>query len=317
MQHMSTAALEVTELTKDYDGFRAVDNISFSIPNGAVIGLLGPNGAGKTTTIQMLMGTTLPTSGSIKYFGQDFAKHRQACLQRINYTSAYSELQSRITVKENLLVFAGLYSVKKPMNKIQELAEYLEITELLNQRFRTLSAGQKTRVNIAKALINDPELLMMDEPTASLDPDIRDKVMSLIEALRKTHNKSILFTSHNMDEVTRICDEVIFLDHGQILRQSTPQKMAEEVDRPQLHISFRGSLDVVKAQLAKLADEIRVESDDHVSIVIDTAHIPAAIASLDNLADITVTDIDIRKPTLEDAFLLFTRAGAREGEGVQ
>ena len=207
---MTATVLNVTKLTKDYDTYRAVDAVSFHIQRGQVMGLLGPNGAGKSTTIQMLLGITLPTSGRIEYFGRDFGRHRQAGLQRVNFASAYNTLQGRLSVKENLLVFAGLYSVPAPMRKIAELLEYFEIATLANTKYRDLSAGERTRVNLAKALLNDPELILMDEPTASLDPDIADKTLTLIEQLRQSQGLSILFTSHNMAEVERICDEVIF-----------------------------------------------------------------------------------------------------------
>ena len=153
--------LEVQNLTKLYGSFRAVDAISFALPKGKIIGLLGPNGAGKTTTIQMLVGITLPDGGSIRYFGQDLHRHREACLQRINFSSSYNMLQGRITVWENLVVFARLYQVHKPETKIRELGAYFGITDLMGQRFLTLSAGQKTRVNLVKALLNDPEVVLL------------------------------------------------------------------------------------------------------------------------------------------------------------
>src|SRR6266436_2145391 len=157
-------ALEVNDLTKLYGSFRAVGGISFTVPKGKIVGLLGPNGAGKTTTIQMLVGITLPNGGAIRYFGLDLHRNREACLQRINFSSSYNMLQNRITVWENLIVFAGLYRVKSPEHKIKDMGEYFGITHLMDQRFMTLSAGQKTRVNLVKALLNDPEVVLMDEP---------------------------------------------------------------------------------------------------------------------------------------------------------
>ncbi len=154
---MAEPVLVVEKLTKDYDSYRAVDAVSFEIQKGQVMGLLGPNGAGKSTTIQMLVGITLPTGGQIRYFGRDFAKHRQASLQRINFASAYNTLQGRISVRENLLVFAGLYQVEQPKQKITELLDYFEIGRLANTQYWDLSAGERTRVNLAKSLLNDPE----------------------------------------------------------------------------------------------------------------------------------------------------------------
>ena len=182
---MQNTVLEVKNLTKRFGNTTVVDNISFSVKKGQIMGLLGPNGAGKTTTIHILLGITSPTEGTITYFDKDFYIHKQYCLQRINFASAFNTLQGRITVWENLLVFADLYNVKNPKKKIMDLIEYFKSEDLLNQPYQNLSSGQKTRINIIKALINDPELILMDEPTASLDPDIVDKTLTLIEELKK------------------------------------------------------------------------------------------------------------------------------------
>ncbi|OGK31088.1 hypothetical protein A3F29_03750, partial [Candidatus Roizmanbacteria bacterium RIFCSPHIGHO2_12_FULL_33_9] len=219
---MSKNILEVRNLVKNYGKYTAVDGISFDVPKGKVIGFLGPNGAGKTTTIQVLLGITLANGGSVSYFGKDFFKNRSYCLQRINFTSSFNNLQGRTSVFENLLVYSFLYNVKNPRKKIKELIEYFEISSLINKRYYDLSSGQKTRVNVIKSLLNNPDLILMDEPTASLDPDIADKVLSLIENLRKSRGVSILYTSHDMAEVARICDEVIFLDKGKIIAKDTP-----------------------------------------------------------------------------------------------
>lgn len=168
MFSMSNPILKVDNLVKNYGSVVAVDDISFEIPRGKIIGLLGPNGAGKTTTIQILLGITLPTSGKISYFAKDFFTHRGFCLQRINFASAFNTLQNRITVWENLLVYAYLYGLQNPKEKIIKLLEYFEIPELLHSRYQDLSTGQKTRINFVKSLLNDPELILMDEPTALL-----------------------------------------------------------------------------------------------------------------------------------------------------
>src|SRR5919205_4681214 len=232
--------LEVHDLTKRYGAFTAVDHVSFVLQKGKILGLLGPNGAGKTTTIQMLVGVTLPDAGTIHYFGLDLHRHREACLQRINFSSSYSMLQSRISVWENLVVYARLYRVQQPEQKIKQLSKYFGITDNMGQIFRTLSAGQKTRVNLVKTLLNDPEVVLMDEPTASLDPDIADRTLSLIEDLRQRRELSIVYTSHQMDEVTRICDEVIFLDRGRIVAHDTPAELTRRMANTQLRVRFRG-----------------------------------------------------------------------------
>ncbi|OGH38504.1 MAG: hypothetical protein A2905_02055 [Candidatus Levybacteria bacterium RIFCSPLOWO2_01_FULL_36_10] len=304
---MNDTILEVEKLVKNYGHFRAVDGISFVVPKGKIIGLLGPNGAGKTTTIQILVGITTATGGAIKYFGKDFFKNREHCLQRINFTSSFNELQGRISVWENLLVFSGLYSLKNHEKKIKELIEYFEITDLLNQRFWDLSAGQKTRVNLIKSLINDPELILMDEPTASLDPDIADKTLSLIEKLRKSKGISILYTSHDMEEVTRICDEVIFLDHGKIVAQDTPVELTKRIPMAKLSLTFD---QVNKHFVEEFLKEngLKYGLENNYSVTIDTEEklIPKIIFGISKKG-VWITDIEVKKPTLEDVFLQIAR----------
>lgn len=224
--------LEVNNLVKNYGPFTAVDKIDFSINRGEIIGLLGPNGAGKSTTIQMLLGLLTPTSGRIRYFGMDFNRNRQKILQRINYLSAFNTLQVKITVEQNLKVFAEAYNVKNPKKKIDELLDFFGVSQFKKIRYDDLSAGQHTRVNLAKAFLNDPELILMDEPTASLDPDIVDRVLTMIENLKKERQLTILYTSHNMNDVERICDGVIFMSHGKIVRQAPTDEL------PSLHKLF-------------------------------------------------------------------------------
>lgn len=226
------AILEIKGLSKHYGPFKAVDHIDFEIQQGEVVGLLGPNGAGKSSTIQMLLGLLTPTEGSIQYFGKDFDKHRHEILQRTNYLSAYNSLQMRITVGENMRVFSMLYGVVNAQLKVKELLTYFDVWHLVDSRYENLSAGQRTRVNLAKAFLNDPEIILMDEPTASLDPDIVDRVLSMIERLKAERNLSLLFTSHNMDEVERVCDKVIFLSEGKIV------KFAPVKELPRLHDLF-------------------------------------------------------------------------------
>lgn len=300
--------LEVKNLTKKYGDYLAVDNISFSVQKGRVTGFLGPNGAGKTTTIQILCGITLPTSGNISYFGKDFSKYREYCLQRINFASAFNTLQGRITVLENLLVFADLYSVKNAKKKSLELLEYFEISSLANAIYQDLSAGQKTRVNLVKSLLNDPELLLLDEPTASLDPDISDKTLRLIEDLRKNKEISILYTSHEMDEVTRICDEVVFLDHGKIVAQDTPLGLTKRISGATLRLTFDAKKEMVENFLKEKGYEFAFLTRNLVEIKAEEKMIPKVIFGMSN-ADIWLTDIEVVKPNLEDFFLQIARGG--------
>ncbi|HEX8967173.1 MAG TPA: ABC transporter ATP-binding protein [Chloroflexota bacterium] len=307
---MSTTVLEVEGLTKNYGAYRAVDGVSFSLEKGRIIGLLGPNGAGKTTTIQMLVGITLPDAGAIRYFGLDLHRHPEASLQRINFSSSYNMLQGRITVRENLVVFARLYRVQNPADKIREMGAYFGITGLMEQQFLTLSAGQKTRVNLVKALLNDPEIVLMDEPTASLDPDIADRTLSLIESLRESRDLAIVYTSHQMDEVTRICDEVIFLDHGRIVAQDTPVGLTRRINTAQVRVTFAGQLPAIVSALQPEFPDVSVAGHNVVVVTTEQHLVPRVIFDIGN-AGVDVLDIDIRKPTLEDVFLQIARGDGR------
>jgi ABC-2 type transport system ATP-binding protein len=298
--------LVVENLTKNFEEFTAVDGISFKIPRGKIVGLLGPNGAGKTTTIHMLLGITLPTAGKIEFFGKDFEKNRQYCLQRINFTSSFNTLQGRISVWENLLVFAHLYSLTNPREKIMKLVDYFEIFDLLPKRFWDLSSGQKTRVNLIKSFLNDPELILMDEPTASLDPDIADKTLSLIEKLREDREISLLYTSHDMEEVSRICDEVIFLDHGKIFAHDTPLGLTKRIKKATLRLTFDGDRDRLEKYLHSQGQSFLFNQKYIVTIDTQERLIPKLIFGVSN-EDIWITDIEVKKPTLEDVFLQIAR----------
>lgn len=303
---MYSYALSVSNLVKRYGTYFAVNDISFNVPVGSVVGLLGPNGAGKTTTIQMLLGITLPTTGEIRYFNENFALNRSACLQRINFTSAFNTLLGKISVRENLLVFAQLYNVKNPHQKLAELAAYFELDEIMNQLYAELSAGQKTRVNIAKSLLNDPELILMDEPTASLDPDVADKTLSLIEDLRKTKKLSILYTSHNMNEITRICDDVIILDHGNIVAHDTPLGLTKRIPHADVHLIYEDKENCIQQYLKDTNLKHSFHGKNMVTISTEEKMIPGIIFGLSKKG-IWITDIEIKKPTLEDVFLQIAR----------
>jgi len=301
--------LEVDRLTKRYGSFCAVDGISFQLERGKVLGLLGPNGAGKTTTIHMLVGITLPDGGSISYFGKDLHKHRQECLQRVNFASSFNTLQGRISVWENLIVFAHLYRVSNAEKKIKGLADYFQISHILPQRFLTLSAGQKTRVNLVKSLLNDPEIILMDEPTASLDPDIADRTMALLETLKTERELSIVYTSHEMDEVARICDDVVFLDHGRIVAHDTPTELTRRIATAQLRITFSGEREKVLAELKAICPTLESSDPNVVAMTIDERLVPGALRAVDESGAV-ITDIEIKKATLEDVFLQITRGDA-------
>ncbi|MEK7648895.1 MAG: ABC transporter ATP-binding protein [Patescibacteria group bacterium] len=302
----SISALSVTNLTKIYGTYKAVDTITFAVPQGGIVGLLGPNGAGKTTTIQILLGITQSNGGRIEYFGMDFSKAKQACLARINFASSFNTLQGRISVMENLLVFADLYCVKNARSKIAELTELLEITNLVKMKYWDLSKGQQTRVNIVKALLNDPELLLFDEPTASLDPDIADKLLSLIERMRDERKISILYTSHDMAEVTRICDEVIFLDHGVIAAHDTPLNLTQKIEYARLQITFGGEKKKIETLMHSYSKQVTFPFTHTICAEVKQKEIPAILAKLSK-AQIAVEDISIEKPTLDDVFMQIAR----------
>jgi len=314
---MKKNILEVKNLIKHYGphegGFTAVNNISFSVKEGEVVGFLGPNGAGKTTTIQMLLGITSITSGSIRYFGKDFQKHRQESLQRMNFASAFNTLQGRMSVMENLLVYGHLYSIDNPKEKIMQLVSYFKSEELLPKIYYHMSAGQKTRVNIIKSLLNDPEILLLDEPTASLDPDVADTTLSLIQELKKTRNISLLFTSHNMDEITKICDRVIFLDKGSIVAEDSPLNLTKKITNAKLIVSFDAKSGAVEGFLSEQKHQYSFINKFTVEIATEEKLIPGLIFGLSK-ADIWITDIEIKKPTLEDFFLHIARGKFELGE---
>jgi ABC-2 type transport system ATP-binding protein len=221
-------AIEVSQLTKRFGEVTAVNALSFHAAAGEILGLLGANGAGKTTTIQMILGLTTPTSGKARVLGMDIQKHRQAILQRVNFSSAYISLPSNLTVWENLFVFARLYGLRKPQGKIKDLVERFEVEHTLKRITGSLSSGQQTRVNLCKALLNDPEVLFLDEPTASLDPDIAEKVRSNLLDIQHERRLTIVWTSHNMNEITELCDRVIFLAKGNLVTEGSPHSIMRE-----------------------------------------------------------------------------------------
>jgi ABC-2 type transport system ATP-binding protein len=231
-------AISVQNLTKRYGDTLAVDDISFSVGPGRVVGLLGGNGAGKTTTISMLLGLLVPSAGRITVLGHDMAKDRFAALAKMNFSSPYIALPSRLSVIENLRVYGMLYQVRPLEPRIAELAAAFNLTELLHRPAGNLSAGQKTRVALAKAFINKPRLLLLDEPTASLDPDTGDYVRTMLENFRADEKSAILLASHNMAEVERLCDEVLVMKQGRIVDRGTPGDLISRYGRDDLEAVF-------------------------------------------------------------------------------
>jgi ABC-2 type transport system ATP-binding protein len=245
-------AIEVENLVKIYDQIRAVDGVSLSIPKGAIVGLLGGNGAGKTTTITAIMGLLRPTSGIARVLGTDMARDRHSVLHRINFQSPYVDLPGRLTVRQNLMTFARLYGHPDPKARTRELAGKLELEAFIDRPTGKLSAGQKTRVALAKALINDPEVLLLDEPTASLDPDTAGWIRDRIAKHREERGATILLASHNMREVERLCDRVVFMRRGKIVADATPAELLERYGRETMEDVF---IDVARGQKALSALE--------------------------------------------------------------
>ena len=238
----ATPTVQAKGLVKKYGKILAVNDISFTISKGETIGLLGGNGAGKTTTIAMLLGLLLPTAGQIKIFGEDIEKGRNRVLSKMNFSSPYVDFPKRLSVVENLNVYARLYGLENVTAVINRVAQNMELEEFLQRPTGSLSAGQMTRVSLAKALLNDPELLLLDEPTASLDPDTGDTVRSHIENWKTEKGATILLASHNMNEVERLCSKVMVMAKGQIIDKGSPSELVDRYGRSSLEEVF---LDIV------------------------------------------------------------------------
>jgi ABC-2 type transport system ATP-binding protein len=232
------AILEITNLTKRFGDCRAVDDITFSIDQAGITGLLGPNGAGKTTTIYLILGLITPTSGNIRIFDQDVQKHRQEILSRMNFSSAYVSLPSNLTVRENLQFFSYLYTVDNWERRADYLLERFDLAGTKKQKTGELSSGQHTRLNLIKALMNEPCFLCLDEPTASLDPVSARVVRQQLKEISRQDNVAILYTSHNMLEVEQICDEVIFLHRGRIKTRAAPREIMASLRRGNMEDVF-------------------------------------------------------------------------------
>lgn len=240
---MRDVILEVENLRKEFGSTVAVENLTFRLHRGEILGLLGVNGAGKTTAMNMILGLTTSTSGSVRAFSLPMPQKRIAILKRSNFCSTYASLPSNLLVWQNLLVFGIIYRVRNVWRRMNELLELLEINHLRNCVTGQLSSGEATRVILCKALMNSPELLMLDEPTASLDPDIADKVRKSLRRLQREHRIAMLYTSHNMRDIEEVCDRVIFIHHGKVVAEGSP----EEVVRRSGH----GSLEEMFIQLAR------------------------------------------------------------------
>jgi ABC-2 type transport system ATP-binding protein len=230
--------LKVIELSKDYDGKDAVKNISFDLNRNEIIGILGPNGCGKTTTIGMILGLLKPSKGKVLINGKEIEKKRVDLLNNLNFISPYIELPKKLTVRQNLEVYGRLYDVKNLKTKVEDISEKLRLNEIINKVTGELSSGQKNRVSLAKSIINDPMVLLLDEPTASLDPETGDFVRSFLESYQKEKKTSILLASHNMAEVERLCSSVIMMNKGSIIDQGKPEELIKKHERKNMEEVF-------------------------------------------------------------------------------
>jgi ABC-2 type transport system ATP-binding protein len=231
-------SIDVRRLRKVYGEIVAVDDLTFSVPPGAVLGLLGGNGAGKTTTIAMLLGLLEPTGGEIEVLGIDMRRRRYAALPRMNFSSPYVDLPHRLTVRQNLGFYGRLYGVRDLARRVEEIAEHMQIRPFLDRQAGKLSAGQKTRVALAKALINKPDVLLLDEPTASLDPDTADWVRSYLKDYQRATHATIMLASHNMGEVERLCDDVILMQTGRVFDRGSPSELIQRFGREDMEGVF-------------------------------------------------------------------------------
>jgi len=232
------SVLTVSGLTKQYGSIRAIDDVSFSVDRGTVIGLLGPNGAGKTTTINMVLGILEPTRGSIEIFGKNLKEHRSAISKNINFVAVYAHMPANLTVRQNLHIFGLLYEVKNLKGRIESLLRDFDLEDFADTKAGLLSSGESCRLNLAKALMNRPHLLLLDEPTASLDPSISQLIRQRIKKYSEETKAAILWTSHNMQEIETVCDQVLFLSHGKILLRGNPKTLPSEHGKRNLEELF-------------------------------------------------------------------------------
>lgn len=302
--------LEISSLTKVFEGkpnFTAVNQISFDLKRGEILGFLGPNGSGKTTTIQMLLGILTPSSGSIQYFGKDFATHRSEILESVSFASTYTSLPWALTVEENLKVYGMLHGLKakESVRRFCPLLERFGILSKLREKVANLSAGQITRLMLVKAFFVDPKIALLDEPTASLDPEISKEICDFLLEQREKTNLSILFTSHKMDEATILCDRVIFLKQGKIIANGLPKELAEEVSGYKLKLTLTEGLDAVVA-LVKQNNYPYTTHHQSIELTLNAQDIPPFLLSIAKQG-ISYTQVNIQEPSLEDYFLSIAR----------
>jgi ABC-2 type transport system ATP-binding protein len=300
--------LEIRNLRKRYGTIEALRGVSLDIEHGEFFGLLGPNGAGKSTTINILLGLILADSGSIRIFGLDLATQQVAIRRRMNVAAAFTSLSGVLTVRENLRVYGRIYGVKNLNAKIAALLERFEITELADRKLQYLSSGQHTRVTLCKGLINDPELLLLDECTLGLDPDIAEKTRRALQEFQREKQTTIVFTSHNMNEVEELCGRIAFLNRGEILRVDTAARIKNLIPHQVIAVRFQSGTDLSPLRQVDGYPRAELEGEATLRFVLDDPE-----EQLDTLlrrlihAGGRITDVHISKPTLEDVFIKVAR----------
>jgi len=293
--------LKVENLVKKFGDFTAVNNISFSLKEGEILGVLGPNGAGKTTTMQMLLGLLTPTSGEIKYFGKSLKKNKSEILEQVNFSSTYTNLPWRLTVKDCLTFVSYLYDIKNRNERLKKIITTFRLEELLKKEISQLSAGQQTRVNLAKSFVNYPRVLLLDEPTASLDPEVAAYIREFLLEERKKFNVSIIITSHNMAEVEEICDRVIFINHGTLIADDTPENLSSTIEFCHVELLFRNNMTKAEEYISKENIDY-VKNGKYLKITVKEKEIAQFLRKLGE-ENLHFDEISIEKPNLEDYFL--------------
>jgi len=294
------SVLSVKNLTKTFGKFTAVNGISFQLEEGEILGFLGPNGAGKTTTLQMLIGSLTPTEGEIEYFGKSLFRHREEILDQVNYSTTYTNLPWNLSVRENLNFISFLYNIPNRKKRLEKIIESFKLADFLSKRVGDLSAGQKTRINLAKAFLNYPKVLLLDEPTASLDPDVAKYIRDYLLEERKEYKVSMLFTSHNMKEVEEVCDRVVFINNGTVIANGTPLQLARKIDTTQVELLPKDQKKILAFCKEKnISHEINKK---YVTLMIKESEVPNMLHNLSE-NNIHYEEISINKPTLEDYFL--------------
>ncbi|MBI3301705.1 MAG: ABC transporter ATP-binding protein [Deltaproteobacteria bacterium] len=300
--------LEIRDLRKRYGAVEALKGVSFSVERGEFFGLLGPNGAGKSTTINILLGLILADSGAIRIFDQDFATHQVMIRRRMNVAAAFTSLSGVLTVRENLKVYGHIYGVRNLDAKIDALLDRFEITDLAQQKLQYLSSGQHTRVTLCKGLINDPELLLLDECTLGLDPDIAEKTRRALKEFQRGKQTTILFTSHNMNEVEELCGRIAFLSKGEILRIDTAERIKRLIPQQILEVRFRPGTDLSAMRHLDGAPHAEPGEDSTLRFVLDDpeGQLDPLLRRLTQTSG-HIADVQLTRPTLEDVFIKVAR----------